>query len=800
MGDSAEIPKDVAKALDKALQGNKELQNTLKRNKDLMNQFVSATQTYKSVLDDVQSLYKDSEKDLTKTIKLQQGLVDLDGKRLGTSAKLGKLAKDNENIARDISSVYASEALLFDSLLLKQNMMNTGLQGEYAQLLTTYMLENDISDVTDDRVKALVDELKERQHIYEKASKQLELDEATALKLADIKEESEAWKHSLTKAFETAKAIGRDPKVFGAFMLTQMAEKIEHVNHAMHELVDTGMQAGEAINLMRQDFSLMSAMGLSKVNDVSEALVTNFGSAKALTEEQRAAVGEMAYNYGLAGDEATNLMMAVAQMPGQSMDTAKNFKNTAESVGKMKGVLPSQIMKEMAKNTQNIAVYSKGGAEGFAKAAASAKRMGLEIQNVLTAAEKTLEYESSISDQMEASVLLGKQINMDKLRQAALSGDANAIMREQTAIMRQVGNFDNMNLLQKRALEKALGMTTEEMKKFNAEIQFNEKYFGATAGPIDNLIGKTLKYGGAIGGLVKEYGLMFLSGLQIIGQFALYNALTGAKIAAQTADTASLTANTTATRLNAVQTQAYNAMRAASIPATQALAAARAMDTANTNINTGSENLNTASKQRGILATILMNGVNLVRNGILAAGNVIMSAATGIMSLFSVSTVATGTAAGFAAVPMLALGAAVLMVGTGIGLAAYGISFLVQQLGAMPFENLAMLPLAFMGMAAGLVAMAGAGVLALPTIQALAALGAVAVGLGAIGAIVSETSGGEGKAKEEDRDTKEVLKKLMTYLENPRAGAVYLDKQKVGEIVFSGLNYGKVGIGIKKDY
>ncbi len=720
--------------------------------------------------------------------------------RLRTEGDRVSLAKISNNIEETANDMLRARAQTQADLLLKQVMIKESLIDEYAEQAKNYKLLLDKNVITEDSYKKHLKELKAEQDSVKHLKEHVEMSEAIANQLHEIVEESEAWKHSLTKAFETAKAIGRDPKVFGAFMLTQMAEKIEHVNHAMHELVDTGMQAGEAINLMRQDFSLMSAMGLSKVNDVSKALVTNFGSAKALTEEQRAAVGEMAYNYGLAGDEATNLMMAVAQMPGQSMDTAKNFKNTAESVGKMKGVLPSQIMKEMAKNTQNIAVYSKGGAEGFAKAAASAKRMGLEIQNVLTAAEKTLEYESSISDQMEASVLLGKQINMDKLRQAALSGDANAIMREQTAIMRQVGNFDNMNLLQKRALEKALGMTTEEMKKFNAEIQFNEKYFGATAGPMDNFIGKTLKYGGAAANFAKENGMMILTLVQATAQLGTYAALTAAKTAAQTADTASLTANTTATRLNAVQTQAYNAMRAASIPATQALAAARAMDTANTNINTGSENLNTASKQRGILATILMNGVNLVRNGILAAGNVIMSAATGIMSLFSVSTVATGTAAGFAAVPMLALGAAVLMVGTGIGLAAYGISFLVQQLGAMPFENLAMLPLAFMGMAAGLVAMAGAGVLALPTIQALAALGAVAVGLGAIGAIVSETSGGEGKAKEEDRDTKEVLKKLMTYLENPRAGAVYLDKQKVGEIVFSGLNYGKVGIGIKKDY
>ena len=542
----------------------------------------------------------------------------------------------------------------------------------------------------------------------------------------------------------------------------------------MHELVDTGMSAGEAINLMREDFSLMSAMGLSKVADVSKDLVANFGTAKVLTEAQRAAVGEMATSFGLAGEEAAGLTMALSRMPGESKDSAINFSETAKSIGKMKGVIPSQLMKEMAKNTGVMATFSKGGAVGFASAAASAKKMGVELSSVAGAAEKLLEFESSVNAQMEASVLIGKELNFSKMQEAALAGDLNAVMEEQAKIMGQVGSLDQMNVLQKKALADAMGVTTEELVKMSEAQKFSNQYFGENSTVMDNLIGKGLKLGGGLVTLGKEYGMMALTVAQSIAQFATLKAIKAASIVQTNIDTASTTSNTVSKGLNTTQMAAYNAMRGAGLTATAAYTAAK-------NIETISENVNTGSKQRGIVSTIAMNAVNLIRNGVIAAGNVIMSAATGVMTLFSAGTVATGTAAGFAAVPMLALGAAVLMVGIGIGLAAYGVSKLFEQLANVPIENLLALPVAFYGMASGLAAIAVSGLLAMPTLLALKGLGA----LDSLGGI-----GGEGGAGDDGGMTELIneVKGLKLAMLTPVI--VNLDGRKVAEGTRQATNYG----------
>jgi len=91
--------------------------------------------------------------------------------------------------------------------------------------------------------------------------------------------------------------------------------------------------------------------------------------------------------------------------------------------------------------------------------------MGIELGTVLNAARKTLDFESSVNAQMEASAIIGKELNMDKLRQATLSGDANAIMKEQQNLIRQAGGLEHMNVLQKEKLAEMMGMSVDDMLK-----------------------------------------------------------------------------------------------------------------------------------------------------------------------------------------------------------------------------------------------------------------------------------------------------------------------------------------------
>jgi hypothetical protein len=283
--------------------------------------------------------------------------------------------------------------------------------------------------------------------------------------------------------------------------------------------------------------------------------------------------------------------------------------------------------------------------------------------------------------------------------------------------------------------------------------------------------------------------------------------------------------------------QVYNAMRAQGIAASTAYTAAK-------NLETGSETLNTAGKQRGILATIAskaatlaMNVVTLTRNIILGAGNLILAAGAGLMSLFGVSTATAGAAGatasggflalgtslgafGAAAAPaipiILAIGLALLAASPAIRVIGEVIKSLAQVIGNVLMKALEMLPSivqsvangftqiistlsmdnigpllllgpAFLGMAAGLSALAIVGAatlpILLPLVGALTMLGVVAPALSGLGeSIGGLAGGGEGslKAVEEKLDT------LIGVIQ--KGGIINMDGQKVGEVVALALN------------
>jgi len=79
--------------------------------------------------------------------------------------------------------------------------------------------------------------------------------------------------------------------------------------------------------------------------------------------------------------------------------------------------------------------------------------------------DSLLDFESSIENEMQASLMIGKQLNYDKARQLALEGDLAGAARN---VVDQIGGqaeFNQMNVLQRRALAESIGVSVEEMNK-----------------------------------------------------------------------------------------------------------------------------------------------------------------------------------------------------------------------------------------------------------------------------------------------------------------------------------------------
>ena len=121
------------------------------------------------------------------------------------------------------------------------------------------------------------------------------------------------------------------------------------------------------------------------------------------------------------------------------------------------------IFKDMSNVTNTIKAQLGANPELISAAVVKAKSLGMELNKVAAAGEQLLNFEQSIGAELEAELLTGKQLNLEKARLAALTGDYQTLMQEINNNVGDFGEYTKMNVLQQGALAKAVGMTRDEL-------------------------------------------------------------------------------------------------------------------------------------------------------------------------------------------------------------------------------------------------------------------------------------------------------------------------------------------------
>ena len=212
----------------------------------------------------------------------------------------------------------------------------------------------------------------------------------------------------------------------------------------------------------------MAGVEAGDVKDAALGLMDNFGGINAVTPELLGGMAKMKAELGVSGTNAANLMVAMKATGAASEEAAFKMAETVGHLAQAEGVAPGQVMQDLAQNTDAFAQFAKDGGMNVAKAAIQAKKLGINFDTSVKIADNLLNFESSIQSQMEAEILLGKQLNLDKARSMALSGDMEGMQKE---ILKNVGSeaeFNQMNVLQRRALATSMGISVIELSKMVA--------------------------------------------------------------------------------------------------------------------------------------------------------------------------------------------------------------------------------------------------------------------------------------------------------------------------------------------
>jgi hypothetical protein len=301
-----------------------------------------------------------------------------------------------------------------------------------------------------------------------------QLDEIQEQLNSDIRkavEENDGKALSFGKRFQFAsKAIGQT----AAVLMKGMLDPLFIIRKIFTAFLDVNKAAVEYTRLTG-----VNAVAMSTVNSQLATSVEFLETAADLTKQTGMAASAIYAPTDIARiAEAKNLLGLSSEEAGKLAERSATTKRGVE--GYEKGIVKATnsfnranrsalahgaVMKEVLNTSDSISLSLGSNPEKITEAASAAMQLGLNLEKVDAIAGSLMNFEDSISNELEAELLTGKDINLEKARELAMNNDLAGLSQELAKNGASAAEFGKMNRLQQESLAKALGMSREELAK-----------------------------------------------------------------------------------------------------------------------------------------------------------------------------------------------------------------------------------------------------------------------------------------------------------------------------------------------
>jgi hypothetical protein len=247
----------------------------------------------------------------------------------------------------------------------------------------------------------------------------------------------------------------------------------DFVNNAVELRQELGISVGQSaklsLNVTAAEKTLKLMGGRAgEVKNFTTAIAGEFGNVGEISFGVAQQFAKISAFTGLSGQNAAVLAKQIQIIQGGSLETSLNMIETYDSIARAAGVAPGLVLADIAQSTAVFAKYAKDGGENIAEAAAQAAKLGINLNTVGQIAESLLNIETSLTNEMEAEVLLGRNLNLDKARELALMGDLEGLQKEITDGLVSQAEWSDMNVIQRKAMADAIGVSVQDMGKMIA--------------------------------------------------------------------------------------------------------------------------------------------------------------------------------------------------------------------------------------------------------------------------------------------------------------------------------------------
>ena len=199
--------------------------------------------------------------------------------------------------------------------------------------------------------------------------------------------------------------------------------------------------------------------------EAQQQINDSLGTAGLVTTQARIDQTTLTKQMGLQAGEAANLYKLGQLNLKSADDVARSTAAQVANLTNERGIRLNlkTVLQDVAKIEGQLAAQYQNNPELIAEAVVQMKELGLETSQVVGMTDKLLDFQGSIRAELEAELLTGKALNLERARELALRGDSAAAAKELMDNVGGLSEFQNLNVLQQRSLASAVGLTADQL-------------------------------------------------------------------------------------------------------------------------------------------------------------------------------------------------------------------------------------------------------------------------------------------------------------------------------------------------
>jgi hypothetical protein len=221
-------------------------------------------------------------------------------------------------------------------------------------------------------------------------------------------------------------------------------------------------------------------LGLSteRLIEAQTNLSQELGIAVAFSKEELQTFNTLTKVMGVSNAAAAKLNLIAKASGTEYKNIQSNILKGAIAAKNQLNVAISNkdVFEEIGKLSAGILVKFQNSPAALGAAVVQAKKLGLSLEQVDKIGESLLNWESSIENELKAELLTGREINVERARAAALTGDQATLMAEVAAQAGSLEDFTKLNVIAQGALAGAFGLQREEMAEMLMKQELINQY------------------------------------------------------------------------------------------------------------------------------------------------------------------------------------------------------------------------------------------------------------------------------------------------------------------------------------